>query len=104
MQDERSQHTVSCPVTNDRPVTYLSLQNKRRAFQVLASRLMDAKLTKEIADRRATKNSLVQSADRSEKIRTYNFAQVWRLTSLLSIIYSHHDLDFRSELQTIGLT
>uniref|UniRef100_A0A0W0FVK3 Prokaryotic-type class I peptide chain release factors domain-containing protein n=1 Tax=Moniliophthora roreri TaxID=221103 RepID=A0A0W0FVK3_MONRR len=58
MQEERSQH-----------------QNKRRAFQVLTSRLMDQKLTREIAERRATKNSLVKSADRSEKIRTYNFAQ-----------------------------
>jgi len=104
MQDERSQHTVSCPVANDRPVTYFSLQNKRRAFQVLASRLMDAKLTKEIADRRATKNSLVQSADRSEKIRTYNFAQVCCLISLLCSIHSNCDFDLRSELQTIGLT
>ncbi|KAK7062603.1 Peptide chain release factor 1, mitochondrial [Paramarasmius palmivorus] len=58
MQEERSQH-----------------QNKRRAFQVLSSRLMDQKLTREIAERRAAKNNLVKSADRSEKIRTYNYAQ-----------------------------
>ncbi|KAJ3790940.1 hypothetical protein GGU10DRAFT_281391 [Lentinula aff. detonsa] len=58
MQDERSQH-----------------QNKRRAFQVLSARLMDRKITREIAERRATKNSLIKSADRSEKIRTYNYAQ-----------------------------
>ncbi|KAF9261080.1 release factor [Marasmius fiardii PR-910] len=58
MQDERSQH-----------------QNKRRAFQVLSARLMDQKITREIAERRATRNSLVKSADRSEKIRTYNYAQ-----------------------------
>lgn len=58
MQDERSQH-----------------QNKRRAFQVLASRLMEAKLAREMASRRAAKNNLVSSADRSEKIRTYNYAQ-----------------------------
>ncbi|EGN97126.1 hypothetical protein SERLA73DRAFT_123914 [Serpula lacrymans var. lacrymans S7.3] len=58
MQDERSQH-----------------QNKRRAFQVLRARLMDIKLTKEMEDRRATRRNLVRGADRSEKIRTYNYAQ-----------------------------
>ncbi|KAF8876655.1 hypothetical protein BD779DRAFT_155483 [Infundibulicybe gibba] len=58
MQDERSQH-----------------QNKRRAFQILRSRLLDAKLTRDIAQRRATRQNLVRTADRSEKIRTYNYAQ-----------------------------
>ncbi|KAI6129277.1 hypothetical protein EDD16DRAFT_1471345, partial [Pisolithus croceorrhizus] len=58
MQDERSQH-----------------QNKRRAFQVLRARLMDIKITQDIAERRETRRSLVRSADRSEKIRTYNYAQ-----------------------------
>ncbi|KAJ7219419.1 hypothetical protein GGX14DRAFT_436122 [Mycena pura] len=58
MQDERSQH-----------------QNKRRAFQVLASRLMDAKLAREMEERRASRRNLVKSADRSDKIRTYNYAQ-----------------------------
>ncbi|KAG5650411.1 hypothetical protein H0H81_012348 [Sphagnurus paluster] len=58
MQDERSQH-----------------QNRRRAFTVLRSRLMDQKITREIAERRATRQNLVRTADRSEKIRTYNYAQ-----------------------------
>ncbi|KAF8496408.1 hypothetical protein F5888DRAFT_1703615 [Russula emetica] len=58
MQDERSQH-----------------QNKRRALQVLRARLMDLKLMRDQADRRATRRSLVQTADRSEKIRTYNYPQ-----------------------------
>ncbi|KAJ3569151.1 hypothetical protein NP233_g5240 [Leucocoprinus birnbaumii] len=58
MQDERSQH-----------------QNKRRAFQVLRSRLMDRKITQDIEERRATRLNLVRTADRSEKIRTYNYAQ-----------------------------
>ncbi|KAF9527183.1 hypothetical protein CPB83DRAFT_768846 [Crepidotus variabilis] len=58
MQDERSQH-----------------QNRRRAFQVLRSRLMDLKLTREMEERRSTRRNLVKGADRSEKIRTYNFAQ-----------------------------
>lgn len=51
-------------------------QNKRRAFQVLRARLMDMKITREIAERRATRQNLVRAADRSEKIRTYNYAQV----------------------------
>ncbi|KAJ8454061.1 hypothetical protein ONZ45_g19452 [Pleurotus djamor] len=58
MQDERSQH-----------------QNKRRAFQVLSARLMDQKLIRETAERRDTRRSLVHGADRSEKIRTYNYPQ-----------------------------
>ncbi|KAI0789207.1 peptide chain release factor 1 [Abortiporus biennis] len=58
MQDERSQH-----------------QNKRRAFQVLRARLMDRKLSQQVVDRRDARRNLVRSADRSEKIRTYNFAQ-----------------------------
>ncbi|CAL1707323.1 unnamed protein product [Somion occarium] len=58
MQDERSQH-----------------QNRRRAFQVLRARLMDRKLTQEVVDRRDVRRNLVRSADRSEKIRTYNYAQ-----------------------------
>jgi peptide chain release factor 1 len=37
---------------------------------------MDLKLTKEMADRRAVRQNLVKTADRSEKIRTYNYAQV----------------------------
>ncbi|PPQ78553.1 hypothetical protein CVT24_001648, partial [Panaeolus cyanescens] len=58
MQDERSQH-----------------QNRRRAFQVLRSRLLDLKITREITERRDTRRNLVKTADRSEKIRTYNYAQ-----------------------------
>ncbi|KXN82924.1 Peptide chain release factor 1 [Leucoagaricus sp. SymC.cos] len=61
MQDERSQHQASF--------------NKRRAFQVLRSRLMDRKIMREIEERRATRLNLVRTADRSEKIRTYNYAQ-----------------------------
>jgi protein subunit release factor A len=37
---------------------------------------MDQKLTKEMAERRAVRQNLVKTADRSEKIRTYNYAQV----------------------------
>ncbi|KAH9475910.1 Peptide chain release factor 1 [Psilocybe cubensis] len=58
MQDQRSQH-----------------QNRRLAFQVLRSRLLDIKLQREMEARRDTRRSLVKGADRSEKIRTYNYAQ-----------------------------
>ncbi|KAI5119542.1 hypothetical protein M0805_008528 [Coniferiporia weirii] len=58
MQDERSQHT-----------------NKARAFQVLRARLLDRKLQADTTERRETRRRLVKSADRSEKIRTYNFVQ-----------------------------
>ena len=43
---------------------------------MLAARLMDQKLTREMAERRAVRQNLVKTADRSEKIRTYNYAQV----------------------------
>ena len=52
------------------------LQNRRKAFQVLRARLMDRKLTQETVDRRDMRRSLVKSADRSEKVRTYNYTQV----------------------------
>ena len=51
-------------------------QNKCRAFQILRARLLDLKLTKQMAEQRAIRNNLVHSADRSEKIRTYNYPQV----------------------------
>lgn len=76
MQDERSQHQVYLWFWALRNVVNIHPQNKRRAFQVLAARLMDQKLTREMAERRAVRQNLVKTADRSEKIRTYNYAQV----------------------------
>lgn len=42
---------------------------------MLRARLMDRKLTQDVVDRRDLRRNLVRSADRSEKIRTYNFPQ-----------------------------
>jgi len=79
MQDERSQH-----------------QNRRRAFQVLTSRLMDLKITREVEARRSTRRNLVRGADRSEKIRTYNYAQV-RPVFLYAVKRPHQSLLVRTE-------
>ncbi|KAI5477632.1 peptide chain release factor 1 [Pseudohyphozyma bogoriensis] len=58
MQDSRSQH-----------------ENRAKAYRVLRARLQDRKLQQEVLDRRSARLSQVKGADRSEKIRTYNFPQ-----------------------------
>jgi len=50
-------------------------QNKAQAMRVLAARIMDAQVREQQADIAATRNSLVGSGDRSERIRTYNYPQ-----------------------------
>jgi peptide chain release factor 1 len=44
---------------------------------------MDRKLTQDLANRRAERRDLVQTADRSAKIRTYNYVQVRLLSHAL---------------------
>ncbi|SCV69450.1 BQ2448_2470 [Microbotryum intermedium] len=58
MQDSRSQH-----------------ENRTKAYKVLRARLMDRKLQLEQEARRSARRHQVRGADRSEKIRTYNFPQ-----------------------------
>jgi peptide chain release factor 1 len=56
IQDEKSQH-----------------KNKAKAMAVLRSRLYDMELAKQRERDSATRRTMVQAGDRSEKIRTYNF-------------------------------
>ena len=57
-QDGRSQH-----------------QNKARAMEVLASRLLERERAAAHAKEAGLRKSLVGSGDRSERIRTYNYPQ-----------------------------
>ena len=51
------------------------LKNKAKALNVLRSRLWDLEQQKRAAELGAARRSQVQTGDRSEKIRTYNFPQ-----------------------------
>ena len=57
-QDDRSQH-----------------RNKAKALQVLTARLRDKDKNERAAKEAATRKGLIGSGDRSDRIRTYNFAQ-----------------------------
>jgi peptide chain release factor 1 len=58
MQDEKSQ-----------------LQNKQKAFRVLRARLLEQQLRKQREEVAAQRRSQIGYGERSEKIRTYNFAE-----------------------------
>jgi len=57
-QDEKSQH-----------------KNKAQALKILRARLLEAEQERQAGERASERRAQVGSGDRSEKIRTYNFAQ-----------------------------
>jgi peptide chain release factor 1 len=66
------------------------IQNKAKAMEVLRSRLLDARLAEQEAERARLRRSAVSTGDRSAKIRTYNYPQS-RVTDH-RIGYTTHDL------------
>ena len=51
------------------------LQNKEKALRILRSRLLQLKIDEQQAEQAEARKLQVRSADRSERIRTYNFAE-----------------------------
>ncbi|HJR46344.1 MAG TPA: peptide chain release factor 1 [Actinomycetota bacterium] len=51
------------------------LQNKEKAMRILRARLLQVEQEKQLAEQAAERKSQVRSADRSERIRTYNFPE-----------------------------
>ena len=51
------------------------LQNKEKALRILRSRLLQLKIDEQQKEQAEARRSQVRSADRSERIRTYNFAE-----------------------------
>ena len=51
------------------------LQNKEKAMRILRARLLQVEQEKQAAEQAAERKSQVRSADRSERIRTYNFPE-----------------------------
>jgi peptide chain release factor 1 len=58
MQDERSQH-----------------DNRKRALKILQARLLSMEREKQMKETISTRNSMIGTGERNEKIRTYNYPQ-----------------------------
>lgn len=50
-------------------------QNRTKAYEVLASRLLERQIREEVEERKTSRKSQIGNMDRSDKIRTYNFPQ-----------------------------
>ncbi|GEM10879.1 peptide chain release factor 1 [Rhodotorula toruloides] len=80
MQDSRSQHEVPLFLLSASRCGLVAhglirAQNRTKAFQVLRARLLDRKIQADQEARRSMRRTQFRGADRSEKIRTYNFPQ-----------------------------
>eukprot|EP00658_Telonema_sp_P-2_P065573 TRINITY_DN54785_c0_g1_i2.p1 TRINITY_DN54785_c0_g1~~TRINITY_DN54785_c0_g1_i2.p1 ORF type:complete len:105 (+),score=27.15 TRINITY_DN54785_c0_g1_i2:246-560(+) len=81
MQDERSQH-----------------KNRAKGMRVLQARIYEAERQRVHAERAQARSSLVGSGDRSERIRTYNFAQDRITDHRVSLSMTNMDSMLRGEL------
>src|SRR3990167_1126321 len=88
-QDERSQH-----------------KNRARAMSLLSSRLLNQAQSKQASEQAAQRKSLIGSGDRSERIRTYNFAQSRVTDHRINLtLYQLDDiLDGKLEMVIVPLT
>lgn len=82
VQDERSQHKVS--MHGNRSMRLGSggqanpicrLQNKAKALSILRARIYEAERARAAVERAQARSQQIGTGDRSERIRTYNFAQ-----------------------------